>query len=523
MRRSFFEKSIAALLAAALMVVLSGCSEELPEADEETPADTAEEPEELPKGYSQADSIFSINYSASSSLNPFTGTNIYNDQLFSLVYEGLFALDSGLNPRNVLCDSFETSDGVTYIFTLKPNVVFHDGSKLTAEDAAYSINAARTSTKYSSRLSCIKSAAASGELQVTVTLYSSNYSLPSLLDTPIVPYGTAGEEQPCGTGPYRLSGTRLTAFSGYRDYGTMGLKTIYLQEVETEKLAEAFSCRDVDVVGYDPTGIGEFNIHMVHETRYYETTNLIYVGFNTASGVTQSASVRRMLGYLIDTDTICESIFNSAVLKSPLILSPVLDVYDEEWEAGTGYSRQEFLSAASDLGMADTDGDGYYELNGNFTLKFIVNSENSFKVSAAQRIATDMKNMGVSVELYVLSWEDYSAALSSGNFSMFLGEVKLRADFDLTSLLTEGGSLNYTRINDENYGTLISYFLGAGDAGLRAHAACALCSYVKEQAPIIPIAYKEYAVLSHVGVVSGAEPSQSGIYCGAAGWSFNLQ
>ena len=67
------------------------------------------------------------------------------------MYEGLFALkDKSLSPQPVLCETWETSDGIHYTITLKEGVTFHNGSALTAQDAAYSINEARSSSKYSS-------------------------------------------------------------------------------------------------------------------------------------------------------------------------------------------------------------------------------------------------------------------------------------------------------------------------------------------------------------------------------------
>ncbi len=503
------------MLIIALTTSLAGCSagEDVPE----EPADNNVNQDINNPGYSAADSVFSINYDPEGSLDPFTDTNIYNDQLFSLMYEGLFALDKSLSPQPVLCETWETSDGIHYTITLKEGVTFHNGSALTAQDAAYSINEARSSSKYSSRLSCIQSCTAGEGLTLNITLYSANYRLPALLDTPIVAYGTAGSSTPPGTGPYSMGSGSLNAYTGYRQ--DVDLDTIYLVEVPDDELSQAFSERKIDLVCYDPAGVNSIYVHMLHETRYYQTTDLIYLGFNCQTGPASSQSLRQAVRCMVDRDYICIEILGSSVTAAPLILNPALDIYDEAWEEGSGYDREAFSSAMADAGISDSNGDGYYDTE----LRFIVNSDNPLKVSVAQRIARDLNNAGLQVDLSVLSWSAYLDALKAGNFHMYLGEAKLSADFDLSTLLSSGGSLNYGGYSDSDTDNMIDAFLAASNDGSAVQAAQDLCAQVLESSPIVPIAYKQYAVLTHIGVVSGAEPSMSGVFTGAAGWEFILE
>ena len=57
------------------------------------------------------------------------------------IYTGLVTLDAKLNVQKELASTIAVSpDGLTYTFTLKPNLAFSDGSPLTAQDVIYSIN-----------------------------------------------------------------------------------------------------------------------------------------------------------------------------------------------------------------------------------------------------------------------------------------------------------------------------------------------------------------------------------------------
>ena len=57
-----------------------------------------------------------------------------------LIYDVLVTMDSKLQPKLQMAESVATSpDGLRWTFTLRPGLVFHDGSPVTAEDVVYSI------------------------------------------------------------------------------------------------------------------------------------------------------------------------------------------------------------------------------------------------------------------------------------------------------------------------------------------------------------------------------------------------
>jgi len=57
-----------------------------------------------------------------------------------MVYDTLFALDSNLEPQPQMVGAYEISDdGLTYTFTLRDGLLFHDGSPVEAKDAVASI------------------------------------------------------------------------------------------------------------------------------------------------------------------------------------------------------------------------------------------------------------------------------------------------------------------------------------------------------------------------------------------------
>lgn len=69
------------------------------------------------------------------------------------------------------------------------------------------------------------------------------------------------------------------------------------------------------------------------------------------------------------------------------------------------------------------------------TLTLIVNEENSYKVSMASRIASQLSQYDLRVTVRTMSWSSYTQALRSGNYDLYYAECRLTADWDLTPLL----------------------------------------------------------------------------------------
>jgi peptide/nickel transport system substrate-binding protein len=58
-----------------------------------------------------------------------------------MVYDTLFALDGKLAPRPMMLEGYTVSaDRLTYTFTLRPGLVFHDGQQVTTRDVVPSLN-----------------------------------------------------------------------------------------------------------------------------------------------------------------------------------------------------------------------------------------------------------------------------------------------------------------------------------------------------------------------------------------------
>lgn len=501
----------ALMLACALL--LSGCT------GGENDITPEPSPSATPVVQSAAERQFTLPYYPSASLHPITGDNRSNLIVSSLVYETLFVVDETFSAQPLLAQSYATEDGLTHIITLRQDVVFSDGTPLTAQDAAASLELARASTLYASRLSLITSVKAE-EGRLVVTTSVAHGCLPLLLDIPVVQSG--GGERPLGSGPYRFSITEeadlLVPNPHWDREEQLPFSRVSLYPItETDMLVSGFDSQEISMVSTDLTGTNALGFSGDYDIWDYPTSTLLYVGFNTRSGLCRDGVFRSALSAGLDRGSVVSGLLSRHAQAAALPVSPASRLYDQGLADEFAYSAIRMDRLLGEAGYTQGEDGLFYYGRGQVTLTMLVNSDNSYKLSIARYLAGQLTQAGVQVTLRELAWEDFTAALAKGEFDLYLGEVKLTADFDLTSLLASNGALNYGRWSDRETDTLLAAFRAA-DAQGRPAAAAALCRHVVQQAPIAPLSFKCHSVLTHWGTFSAPTVTQSTLFYQLSDW-----
>lgn len=77
-------------------------------------------------------------------INPLLAVSETDNDLTTLTFGGLMRSEINGSLSPYLAESYEVSpDGLSYTFTLKENIAFHDGSPITADDVVFTIQAAK--------------------------------------------------------------------------------------------------------------------------------------------------------------------------------------------------------------------------------------------------------------------------------------------------------------------------------------------------------------------------------------------
>lgn len=500
-------KRIFCLLLSALLLSLTACGGEAPPAVSSTGSSSdvgqAEDPPQkaLP---------FTLAFYPEYSLHPVLGANRANMTLAPLLYESLFTVDASFQAQPLLCQSWTISeDKLAWTFTLRAGVTFSDGTPLTGQTAAAALDLARSpGSRYQERLADIAAIAASDEApnQFTVTLRRANGSLPLLLDIPIA---LGREDHPAGTGPYMLSeaGTALTARTDWwqRDKA-LPVQSILLRTVtRSDELIYDFDSGDISLVDVDLMATNAMGYGGNYQTWDYPTTDFIYLGFNTRTGVCRTANVRRAISLAVDRDAVATTVYANHAISTLLPVHPASPLYQPGEEPLT-YDPEGLATQMESLRLQGAE------------LVLLVNSENVAKTSAAQLIAYQLEAAGFIVDLRQLPFEDYTAALSAGNFDLYLGEMVFTADFNLSSLLSSTGALNYGGWWAEGADSLLAAMQGAAPEE-KSVPAGEFFALLNEQAPIVPILFKNGSVLTQWGQLSGLSPVRGNVFDQIENWT----
>ncbi len=143
------------------------------------------------------------------SLDPYQITAAGTREVLFNVYEGLVKPDTDGNFVDAVASAHEISeDGLTYTFTLRKGVLFHNGDEVTIDDVLYSFDtcaATTTNSAVEAALSDIQDITADGE-DVVITLASANSSfLSTVSSVTIVPASYKDQATaPVGTGPFKF-------------------------------------------------------------------------------------------------------------------------------------------------------------------------------------------------------------------------------------------------------------------------------------------------------------------------------
>ncbi len=485
-----------------VLCLLTGCTTPVAPQQTEPEAKPTQPAENWLEQNQERAEKFGLCYQPDAGFNPYTTTRLTNRTLMPLMYQGLFTVTSEYRVEPVLCKTYSHTDDLkTYVFTLE-QATFSDGSALNATDVVASLEAARDSAVYGTRLRYVDTIHASGAMEVTIELDTAYEKLPLLLDIPIVPAEQVESFIPLGTGPYFLrqgnDDMLVRRADWWSDYvPVIDLDVIPLAETRNPSdIRDEFEFGRTDLVCADPGANSYVEYRCDYELWECSTGIMLFLVCNGENGLFTNVNIRTALTHGIERSALTE-LYHGFAREATLPADPVSDVYDAAQAAKYDTDLSKFRVALSDNGGAGR------------TITLLVNSDSSVRVEAAEMIAAQLTEAGLTVLVEAKSESAYRKALREGEFDLFLGEVRLSPTFDLATFYTASGALNYAEmadstINDlckmalENSGNYYDFFEAVMADGL-------LC----------PLLFRTYAVYTTRGAIEGLLPAVDNVFHGS--------
>lgn len=291
------------------------------------------------------------------------------------VGETLTKLDSSLNTTGWLAeDDFSVSDdGLTWTFHIKDNVCFSNGTKLTAELAAASIQYAFDNSARAADFFELDSMSWEGQV-LTITTTVPSPTLPGMLSDPFfvifdttVDLTNMPEEGPVCTGPFVVESNDPISMTldvvkneHYWD-GEAALDSVQLLQFQDPSVMNmAFQSGELDACyGLSPA---DGSAYIDDDNYIVEMCNGLRTdwGLFNQNGLLADKALRTALIQCLDMETICEVQLNGmfAPGNTPFA-SESLGVND--LQNPYPYDPEASAAALEEAGYADTDGDGVLE------------------------------------------------------------------------------------------------------------------------------------------------------------------
>lgn len=325
------------------------------------------------------------------------------------MFRGLLGYDGEGNLRHELAENWSVEDDLTYVFKLRDNALFHDGSPVTSADvkASYEAMTADNSTAYLKvALGIIESIETPDDRTVRMTLgelsasfiyliasfYSFIVSKASLENDP---------ENPVGAGPYTISnmerGTRIDmeAFDGFYKEGLPKTEKLSFVAYKDENLrVAALEAGDVDIIEYVPWQ--SMDVIAGNEHLVLDTTDgpFMYLIFNTERGPLADPKVRNAIGYAIKREDVMAAAFFGR--GNPLNGMPIPSsspFYDEELANHWSYDPEKAKALLAEAGYAD-----------GFEATLLSTAQYGMHKDTAEVCQQHLQAVGINVTLNLPDW-----------------------------------------------------------------------------------------------------------------------
>jgi peptide/nickel transport system substrate-binding protein len=367
-----------------------------------------------------------------SSLVPTITSDGSSHAVGNLIYSGLVRYDKNLAPEGDLAESWSFSpDCRRLTFRLRPNVTWHDGRPLTADDVVFTwrtIVDPRTPSPYKADYQDVESVEADGPGTVHVyyrqpyakALTSwSTWILPRHLLEPFVRDGKIREapqnwNAPVGTGPYRFvsrrAGERIVLVAN-PDYweGRPNLSRVVYRVIPSQ----ATTFLELKAKGVDSASLTALQykrqtdypaFKRAYNKFHYPSNAYTYVGFNLKDPRFADKRVRHAFAHAINKRELIDGVILGMGKEATGPYKPGTWAYTDKVKTYP-YDMERARQLLAEAGWKTRNADGLLVKDGKpFVFELLTNQGNDERKKIAEIVQSQLRELGVGVEIRILEW-----------------------------------------------------------------------------------------------------------------------
>ncbi len=351
------------------------------------------------------------------SLDPHKAEAAATREILFNVFEGLYKPDSNGELIPAVAESYELSeDGLVYTFTLRDNVLFHNGETVTAEDVISSIESCAGTdgeTPLIPAFSNIASIEETAEGVVTITLSERDpdfMSYVASVKAAVMPAGqTDADTNPIGTGPYKYVSRSVQENIKMEKFDEYWGEKAYIENVtfkvcaDTDSLVMNLNGGSIDMMAHLPVAQAQ---QLSDDFTVLEgTMNLVQaVYLNQSFEPFKDERVRKALCYAVDRTAILDLVSDG---KGEILGSSMFPnfgkYYMPELSDNYNYDPEKAKQLLSEAGYEE----------GELSFTIIAPSNYPQHVDTAVIIADQLGEAGVRVEIEQVEWNTWLSSVYS--------------------------------------------------------------------------------------------------------------
>ncbi|MBR6399902.1 MAG: peptide ABC transporter substrate-binding protein [Firmicutes bacterium] len=455
-------------------------------------------------------------------LNPLENRDLRVDRVLGLIFLPLFTLDDEQQISPCIAREYKLSaDGSTLSIVLNDDLVWQDGTPITAADVIFSLQTIKNAPSdsiYKPAMANVESCYQSSR-HVAVINYSEPYGGCAYnLCFPVIPkhhYRTGTNDmKPLGSGCYRMADYREKHHMTLEAVNSSVKGTPYIQRVDVmlapnlQSDTDAFRAGMTDVLCADLSTMGSMNIGRDVNATAYNSNRFEFIGFNFTQPVLRNNSFRQGLAYGIPLDDIVKDIYLGNAARSITPINPASAL-----SAPAGLDNYSYNPELAHNMMAASG----YDLS-KLTLSILVNNDSTERLRVANIVAGALRDMGITVEIEAVDFGTYFSRLQRGDFQLYIGGTEFTPRIEPSMLLQTGGTINYGKYSDAHMNELLAACKSAlGDENYKKSVR-ELQAYCADELPCIGIAFKSSVLLTSSKIKGDIHPSLTSIFDNEEKW-----
>ena len=452
--------------------------------------------------------------------NPLLIRTNYNEQLNLLMYDSLYSITPQFEAKECLASGYEILNGGHSVkIFIKPNVLFHDGSLLTAHDVKSTIQFIMDhGGYYSHHIRNIQSVKVIDDSTLLLELSALTPNLKLQLTFPILckkQLLNAADFRLNGTGPYRMaSHTKgkqivLEQNKSYHRKFMSNIKTVEVSLIPDRETARSLSGSGMLDIFYSAF----FDEGLKSVTKYesfksdYITDEYTFLAFNYNSVHIQEKKFRKALYKAISRDSIRDNVFMTHAESAYLPIQPGSWAYNDTKENERNIEAAKQL--LSELGYSDVDNNSiieFYQDDQKQEIVFdLLSIDDATKRAICEQLVSDFKEIGISLRVYYVPKEEFETVYAEQIHNLYLITTNIGYDLDPTNFFT-GIFSTPVEIDYQGY---LTKFATADKLELKQPEFMRLCDEFYENTPHIPLVFLKNTLLTtkKIGEVKDISPS----------------